>query len=77
MTARGHSHRFAPYSRWHSKSAPPSIAAAARWIVLSKGFKAEVGDALIAQSCINHDVALISRDRDFRHFVAHCGLKLA
>ena len=49
----------------------------ARRIVLSKGFKARVADALIAQSCIDHDVALITRDRDFRHFVAHCGLKLA
>jgi predicted nucleic acid-binding protein len=49
----------------------------ARRIVLTKGFKARVGDALIAQSCIDHDVALITRDRDFRHFVAHYGLKLA
>jgi predicted nucleic acid-binding protein len=49
----------------------------ARRIVLRKGFKARVGDALIAQSCIDHDVALITRDGDFRHFVAHCGLKLA
>jgi predicted nucleic acid-binding protein len=49
----------------------------ARRIVLGKGFKTRVGDALIAQSCIDHDVALITRDRDFRHFVAHCGLKLA
>jgi predicted nucleic acid-binding protein len=42
-----------------------------------RGFKARVGDALIAQSCIDHDVALITRDRDFRHFAKHCGLKLA
>jgi predicted nucleic acid-binding protein len=49
----------------------------ARRTILSKGFKARVGDALIAQSCIDHDVALVTRDRDFRHFVAHCGLKLA
>jgi predicted nucleic acid-binding protein len=48
-----------------------------RRIVLKKGFKARVGDALIVQSCIDHDVALITRDRDFRHFAAHCGLKLA
>lgn len=38
--------------------------------------KAKVADALIAQSCIDHDVALITRDRDFRHFAKHCGLKL-
>ena len=37
--------------------------------VLAGGFKARLGDALIAQSCLNHDVPLITRDRDFRHFV--------
>ena len=47
-----------------------------RRLLLSQGFKARLGDALIAQSCIDHDVALITRDRDFRHFVQHCGLKL-
>jgi predicted nucleic acid-binding protein len=39
--------------------------------------KAKIADALIAQSCMDHDVALITRDRDFRHFAKHCGLKLA
>ena len=39
--------------------------------------KARLADALIAQSCIDADVALITRDRDFRHFATHCGLKLA
>ena len=39
--------------------------------------KAKIADALIAQSCIDHDVALITRDRDFRHFAKHCGLRLA
>jgi predicted nucleic acid-binding protein len=39
--------------------------------------KATTADALIAQSCIDHDVALITRDPDFRHFAKHCGLKLA
>lgn len=42
-----------------------------------KGLKAKLGDALIAQSCIDHGVALITRDADFRHFAEHCGLKLA
>jgi len=32
---------------------------------------------LIAQACIDNDVALITRDADFRHFAKHCGLKLA
>jgi len=48
-----------------------------RRVLHSHGLKAKVGDALIAQSCIDHNVALITRDRDFRHFAAHCGLKLA
>jgi predicted nucleic acid-binding protein len=48
-----------------------------RRVLLSKGLKARVGDALIAQACIDHDVALITRDRDFRHFAEHCGLRLA
>ncbi len=49
----------------------------ARRILHRHRFKARVADALIAQSCIDHDVALITRDRDFRHFARHCGLKLA
>ena len=42
-----------------------------------RGFKAKVADTLIAQWCIDHGVALITRDKDFRHFAKHCGLKLA
>lgn len=34
-------------------------------------------DTLIAQSCIDHDVPLITRHTGFRHFAEHCGLKLA
>jgi predicted nucleic acid-binding protein len=48
-----------------------------RRALLRHGLKAKVGDALIAQSCIDHGVGLIARDDDFRHFVKHCGLKLA
>ena len=43
----------------------------------ARGLKAKVADALIAQACIDHDVPLITRDHDFRHFVKHCGLRLA
>ncbi len=43
----------------------------------ARGLKCKIADALIAQSCIDHDVALITRDSDFRHFAKHCGLKLA
>lgn len=45
--------------------------------VLAHGFKARVADALIAQACIDHQIPLITRDADFRHFVKHCGLLLA
>jgi predicted nucleic acid-binding protein len=44
--------------------------------LLSLGLKAKLADTLIAQSCIDHGAALITRDDDFRHFAAHCGLKL-
>lgn len=40
------------------------------------GLKAKLADCLIAQSCIDHDIPLITYDRDFRHFV-RAGLTLA
>jgi len=36
-----------------------------------------LADTLIAQSCIDHDVRLVTRDDDFRHFVRLGGLRLA
>lgn len=51
--------------------------AAIRATLIEKRLRARLADALIAQACLDHDVALISRDRDFRHFAEHCGLKLA
>jgi predicted nucleic acid-binding protein len=44
--------------------------------VLSQGLKAALADALIAQCCLDADVPLIVRDRDFRHFERLCGLTL-
>ena len=35
------------------------------------GFKARVADCLVAQACIDHDIPLITFDRDFRHFADH------
>ena len=52
-------------------------ASAIRSMLVAKKLVAKVPDTLIAQSCIDHDVALITRDGDFRHFAKHCGLKLA
>ena len=43
--------------------------------VTAKHRKAKLADTLIAQSCLDHDVALVTRDRDFQHFVAS-GLRL-
>ncbi len=44
--------------------------------LISQGRKAPLADALIAQSCLDHDVALITRDADFGLFVRCAGLKL-
>jgi predicted nucleic acid-binding protein len=38
--------------------------------VIAAGHKAKLADTLIAQSCLDHDVALVTHDPDFRHFVA-------
>ncbi len=51
-------------------------AAALRTKALSKGRKARLADALIAQSCLDYNVPLIARDRDFRVFATFAGLKL-
>jgi len=44
--------------------------------VFAKRRKARLGDALIAQSCIDHGVSLLTRDRDFRGFAEAAGLNL-
>lgn len=43
-------------------------AGALRSKVLARGQKARLADALIAQSCLDHHVPLVTADRDFRHF---------
>jgi predicted nucleic acid-binding protein len=52
-------------------------AGATRRMILSHKRKCKIADALVAQSCIDHDIPLITRDNDFRHFQKLCGLKLA
>jgi predicted nucleic acid-binding protein len=44
--------------------------------VLAKSRKARLGDALIAQICIDRGVPLLTRDRDFRAFAEAAGLDL-
>lgn len=39
--------------------------------------RARLADALISQSCIDHDVRLVTRDDDVRHFSRFGGLRLA
>lgn len=47
-----------------------------RATVLAKSRKARLGDALIAQSCIERGIPLLTRDRDFRAFAEAAGLDL-
>ena len=51
-------------------------AGALRAKVLAKRRRARLGDALIAQSCIDGGISLLTRDRDFRAFAEAVGLKL-
>lgn len=44
--------------------------------VLAMRRKARLGDALIAQSCIDREIPLLTRDRDFRAFAETAGLDL-
>jgi predicted nucleic acid-binding protein len=51
-------------------------AGALRAKVLATRRKARLGDALIAQSCIDQSIPLITRDRDFRAFAMAAKLNL-
>jgi predicted nucleic acid-binding protein len=51
-------------------------AGALRAQVLARRRKARLGDALIAQSCMDRGVPLLTRDRDFRAFAAARGLDI-
>jgi len=51
-------------------------AGALRSKVLAKRRRARLGDALIAQSCIDRGIPLLTRDRDFLAFTDAAGLHL-
>jgi predicted nucleic acid-binding protein len=51
-------------------------AGALRAKALAKHRRARLGNALIAQSCIDGGISLLTRDRDFRAFTEAAGLKL-
>ena len=46
-----------------------------RALAIGGGHKAKLADTLIAQACLDHDVPLVTRDSDFRHFRA-AGLRV-
>ena len=44
--------------------------------VLARGRRVRLGDALIAQSCADHGIPLLTRDHDFQAFAETAGLSL-
>ena len=51
-------------------------AGALRAKVLARRRKARLGDALIAQSCVDRGIPILTRDRDFRAFAEAASLDL-
>lgn len=51
-------------------------AGALRAKVLARRRKARLGDSLIAQTCLDRGVPLLTRDRDFRAFAQAAGLNI-
>lgn len=47
-----------------------------RAATIARGRKARLADVLIAQSCLDHQVPLVTRDADFRHLARAGGLRL-
>ena len=45
--------------------------------LIARKHRARLADTLVAQSCIDHAVRLVTRDADFRHSVRLAGLRLA
>ncbi|MCP5114268.1 MAG: PIN domain nuclease [bacterium] len=44
--------------------------------LIGRGYKPKLADTLIAQSCLDYDAALLTRDRGFGPFAKHAGLVL-
>lgn len=51
-------------------------AGALRAKILARRRKARLGDSLIAQTCLDRGVPLLTRDRDFRAFAEAAGLNI-
>jgi predicted nucleic acid-binding protein len=45
--------------------------------LMRRHLRPKLADSLIAQSCLDHDVMLVTRDRDFSPFQKLAGLRLA
>lgn len=45
-----------------------------RSTILRSGLKAKLADSMIATFCLDHEIPLIARDGDYRHFANHFGL---
>ena len=45
--------------------------------LIARRRRVRLADALVAQSCLDHRVRLVTRDDDFRHFARLGGLRLA
>lgn len=45
--------------------------------ILRTGRRANLADTLIAQTCLDHQATLVTRDRDFIVFGSEAGLRLA
>ena len=45
--------------------------------LIARKHRARLADTLVAQSCIDYEVRLVTRDDDFRHFARLAGLRLA
>jgi predicted nucleic acid-binding protein len=44
--------------------------------LIRRGHRPKLADTLIAQTCLDHKVGLLTRDRDFSTFARWAGLKL-
>lgn len=47
-----------------------------RALLIGHKYHPKIADTLIAQSCLDHDVPLITRDQDFKAFQRFAGLRL-
>jgi predicted nucleic acid-binding protein len=44
--------------------------------LIRRELRPKLADTLIAQACVDHEMLLLTRDRDFSGFARHCGLRL-